>query len=166
MGVFRPDLYRRQLTDLTPAEVTAMGVRALLLDVDNTLSLHHSQTPLPGIPEWLASMKQAGILLVIVSNARKSRVQPFADSLDLPFFWLCKKPLPFSILRGIRRLGVSKKQTMLCGDQLFTDMAAGFLAGTKKLLVTPAKPETGWSFRLRRRLEKPLLARYTGEEQK
>jgi predicted HAD superfamily phosphohydrolase YqeG len=49
---------------------------------------------------------------------------------------------------------------MLCGDQLFTDMPAGNLCGIKTLLVTPAQLETGWTFRLRRRLEQPLLRKY------
>ena len=68
--------------------------------------------------------------------------------------------MPFRLKKAIRRLGVNKDTVMLCGDQLFTDMPAGNLCGIKTLLVTPAQLETGWTFRLRRRLDQPLLRKY------
>ncbi len=164
MALFRPTVMRERLTDLTPADVSALGVDTLLLDVDNTLALHHAPTPLPGIAPWLAAMQAQGIRLFIVSNARGSRVAPFAESVGLPYFSLCQKPLPFGVNRAVRRLGVPKRRVLLCGDQLFTDMLAGRLAGVKTLLVNPARPEEKWHFRLRRRLEQPLLRRYRRKE--
>lgn len=163
MGIFHPTLQKKRLTDVTVEELGALGVTALLLDVDNTLSTHHSQTPLPGVEAWLRVMKQAGISMLIVSNARRERVEPFARRLALDFLCLCKKPLPFRLNRAVGMLGREKSQVMLCGDQLFTDMPAGNLAGIKTLLVTPAKEETGWTFKIRRRLEKPLLRKYEKE---
>jgi HAD superfamily phosphatase (TIGR01668 family) len=160
MAVFRPTLQKYRLTDLTAEELKNLGVSTLLLDVDNTLSTHHSQTPLEGIEDWLDDMRKAKVNLFIVSNAREARVAPFAEKLGLSYFSLCKKPLPFRLQKAIRRLGVKKDTVMLCGDQLFTDMPAGNLCGIKTLLVTPAQLETGWTFRLRRRLEQPLLRKY------
>ena len=145
-------------------EAKEMGVSTLLLDVDNTLSTHHSQIPLEGVESWLCEMKQQGFDLFLVSNAKERRVAPFAKRLDIGFFSLCKKPLPFGVLRAINRLNVPKNNVMLCGDQLFTDMPAGRLAGIKTLLVEPAQLETGWTFRIRRSLEKPLLRRYHRKE--
>ena len=162
--MFRPTIMKKRLVNLTVQEVKELGVSTLLLDVDNTLSTHHSQIPLTGIEDWIYQMKEQGIYLFIVSNAKKKRVEPFANALGLPFFSLCKKPLPFGILRAIKRLKVPKPTVMLCGDQLFTDMPAGRLAGIKTLLVEPAEMETGWTFRIRRRLEKPLIKRYRDKE--
>ena len=164
--MFRPTIMKKRLTNLTIEELNAMGVTTLLLDVDNTLSTHHSQTPLEGVVEWLEMMKQAGIGLFIVSNAKKQRVEPFAKFLDIPFFSLCKKPLPFGIKRAVKCLKVSKNQVLLCGDQLFTDMPAGRLAGIKTMLVEPALLENGWTFKIRRTLEKPLLKKYSQKENK
>ena len=163
--MFAPTIMKARLVQLTPQEVKQMGITTLLLDVDNTLSTHHSQIPLEGIVEWVETMKNEGILLFIVSNAKKSRVAPFADLLGLPYFYLCKKPLPFGIMRAIKQLNVPKSRVMLCGDQIFTDMIAGRFAVIKTLLVEPAQLEVGFTFRLRRRLEKPLIRRYYRKEQ-
>ncbi|MBR6548949.1 MAG: YqeG family HAD IIIA-type phosphatase [Clostridia bacterium] len=164
MAIFRPTLQRNRVTDLSVKTVQQLKISTLLLDVDNTLSTHHSQIPLNGVEKWLADMTEAGVSLFIVSNAKKERVAPFAEQLGLPYFWLCKKPLPFRLKKAIRQLGAEKRSVMLCGDQLFTDMAAGNLCGIRTLLVTPAQLETGWTFRLRRCLERPLLKRYKKEQ--
>ena len=162
--MFRPSIIKKRLVNLTANELNEMGITTLLLDVDNTLSTHHSQTPLEGVVSWLDEMKKQGIGLFLVSNAKEKRVAPFAKQLGIGYFSLCKKPLPFGIIRAIKRLNVPKSSVMLCGDQLFTDMPAGRLAGIKTLLVEPAQLESGWTFRVRRRLEKPLLRRYHQKE--
>lgn len=164
MAIFQPNHYCHRLTDVTVEQLHQWEIQTLLLDVDNTLSTHHSQIPLDGIPRWIEEMKQANIALMIVSNAKKERVAPFAERLGLDYFWLCKKPLPFRLKKAMKQLGVSRENVMLCGDQLFTDMPAGNLCGIQTLLVTPAQPEQGWTFRVRRRLERPLLKRYQKEK--
>ncbi len=162
--MFQPTIIKKRLVNLTTEQLKQMGITTLLLDVDNTLSTHHSQTPLEGVIPWISDMKRQGISLFLVSNAKEKRVGPFAKQLDVGYFSLCKKPFPFGVLRAIKQLNVPKNEVMLCGDQLFTDMPAGRLAGIRTLLVEPAQLEDGWTFRVRRTLEKPLLRRYHRKE--
>ena len=161
MPVFRPTIMKGRLTMLQPAELSEMGIKGLLLDVDNTLATHFNQTPLEGIPEFLGKMSGFGIKLMIVSNARASRVEPFAEKLGLPFECLCKKPLPFGGMRAVRRMGLEKSEVLLCGDQLFTDILCGNVCGIKTLLLTPALMEDKLNFKIKRPLEKPLLRKYS-----
>ena len=49
------------------------------------------------------------------------------------------------------------------GDQIFTDILGGKLAGVKTLLVTSITREEALSFRLRRRIEDFLLKRWKYE---
>ncbi len=160
MAIFKPTYYKRRLTDLTVAELKNEGIHTLLLDVDNTLSTHHNPEPDEGIPALIDEMKREGIGLIIVSNSRRARVEPFAQKLGVDFFYLCKKPLPFRLNKAIKQMGADKKGMMLCGDQIFTDMPAGNLCGVKTLLLEPIEEETGWSFRVRRKLERPMRRRY------
>ena len=160
MAIFKPTYYKRRLTDLSVAELKEKGIHTLLLDVDNTLSTHHNPNPDEGIPAFIERMKEEGIALFIVSNSRRARVEPFADKLGIDFFSLCKKPLPFRLRKAIKRMGADKKGMMLCGDQIFTDMPAGNLCGVKTLLLDPIEAESGWSFRLRRAVERPMRRRY------
>ena len=92
MALLLPDYRVRRVTDIKPAFLRELGVLALLLDVDNTLSTHGGQTPLKGLAEWIRSMREQGILLLILSNARKRRVEPYAGSLGLDFQALSLKP--------------------------------------------------------------------------
>ena len=83
-----------------------MKVRALLLDVDNTLSEPESQTPFPGTIEWAQAMQKAGIALVILSNNYRERVAPFAAQYELPFEPFAMKPLPIGYRKAMKHLGV------------------------------------------------------------
>lgn len=158
--LFKPHLKKEHITDITLDDLKALGVDTLILDVDNTLSKHHSQTAAPGVKEWLADIQQKGIKLIILSNARRARVEPFANMLGLEFIPLGLKPLTFGYGKIRRLLKVKRKQVATVGDQLFTDMMGGHLAGIKCILVTPYEEEQKTSFVIRRRLEKILLKKY------
>ncbi len=160
MAVFRPTKYCHRLIDVTIEQLKQMQIHTLLLDVDNTLSTHHNPQPAEGIVSWINAAKEEGIRMMIVSNSRQKRVEPFAASLGLDFFSLCKKPLPFRLNRAIRAMEKEKSGILLCGDQVFTDLLAGKLCRIKTLLLDPIEPETGWSFRLRRFLEQPIRNKY------
>ena len=158
--IFKPHLKKNCITDITTQDLKDLGVDTLLLDVDNTLSLHHSQTPAEGVVQWLRDMEKSGIKLIILSNARCSRVSPFANKLKLPFVWLAKKPLPTGYFKAKRMMDINFKTTAAVGDQLFTDMLGGHLVGIKCILVTPFKLEDKWNFKIRRRIERLFLNRY------
>ena len=83
LALFYPTIYRRRITDITLDDLEKLGVRGLLLDVDNTLTAHGSQHLSPEVRDWLRDMQQAGIGLTVVSNALPSRVGPFAEKIGL-----------------------------------------------------------------------------------
>ena len=51
MPLLLPDAAEEKITDITPELLRAMGVKALILDADNTLSGHGSQLPFEGAVE-------------------------------------------------------------------------------------------------------------------
>ena len=84
---------------------------------------------------------------------------PFAGKLGLAYQALSVKPLPMGYLRAVRRLGVKRRQAAIVGDQLFTDILGGRMAGVTTILADPILEENGRSFRLRRKWEKKILSR-------
>ena len=163
MALFKPFAMFNRVTDITPEFLIKNGIKGLALDADNTLSEHHSQTPHEGVEQWLDLMRESGIKLIMVSNAKAERVAPFADRLGLAYTSTSLKPLPFGFLRAAKSMDLLRKSIAAVGDQLFTDMLGANLAGVKGILVTPIKPEQGASFRLRRRIERPLIAKYNSK---
>ena len=105
-------------------------------------------------------MKAAGIRLMLASNNFKSRVQPFAQQLGLPFASFCCKPSPSWLLAARRLWGLPRSKMALVGDQIYTDALAGHLAGVTVLLVKPLEEDIKSTIRLKRKLEAPVLARY------
>ena len=156
MALQLPTLATKRLLDITPELLHTMQVRAILLDVDNTLSHHGSQTPFAGSIQWVNEMREAGFQLIIVSNNTQARITPFAGQFDLPFIWRACKPLPIGYVKAAKRLGVRHRETVIIGDQVYTDVVGANLIGMRSILVEPVEEEHGWSFRVRRHFERKV----------
>ena len=155
-----PMWIQHRITDLTAAGLQAAGVLGLLLDVDNTLTLHDSQTVPDDVSAWLCAARDAGLSLIIVSNAKAARVAPFAEKLELPYVSRAAKPLPFGFWIAVKRLGLRRRECLVIGDQIFTDMWGAFFGGLPAAQLDPIQPEEGHGFLLfKRRLERPIRAR-------
>src|SRR5262245_27346520 len=129
MKWFLPDLLVRSVQELTPARLASLGVRAVLLDVDGTLKPHFASHIEDDVLAWLKNLSEAGIQAALLTNGKAQRLGPLAESLGLPFFPSACKPLPFVCRRAVRELKLRAKEVALIGDQLFTDVACGRLAG-------------------------------------
>ena len=158
--LLKPDVKFHGITDITVEALEKFGIKALLLDVDNTMSTHHGTVLTEGLCDWIAAMQKSGIKLMVLSNSKRRRIEPFANRIGLPFISLGCKPLPTGYLRGVKALGEKRKNTAIVGDQIFTDVLGGNIVGVKTVLLTPIKLEDGWSFKLRRKLEKKVYKRY------
>lgn len=160
MSLLYPTLYRDRITDITLEDLQALGVRGLLLDVDNTLTTHGSQDLSPAVAAWLKQMQEAGIRMTVVSNSWEWRVAPFAEKLGLRHTSLSCKPSPVGFWRGIHRLGLKRNECVAIGDQVFTDILGANLCGVRSIQLQPIQPEVGKPFlAYRRKWEKWLYAR-------
>lgn len=160
MPLFAPTAFFRRITDIAPEYLRAHGIRALILDVDNTLTEHGSQVLPPEVDAWLGQMRAEGIRLVIASNNMPKRVAPFAKRVGLDYQAFCCKPSPLGLRRARRAMGVPRSAVALVGDQIFTDSLGANLYGIPMLLVQPMQQDTHLTIRLKRMLEKPILALY------
>lgn len=160
MSLLYPMLARKRVTGITPELLKRLGVKALLLDADNTLTTHNNPRPAPEVMGWLERMRKSGIKLVMVSNNYERRVRPFAAKLGLTYTANACKPLPWGFARAAKQLGLVPRRTAVVGDQIFTDILGGNLFGAVTILVEPMQPETSVLFRLKRRLEVVVLRRY------
>lgn len=151
--LLNPTKIFNRITDITIEDLSKNNIKGLLIDVDNTLSTHGSQTPIDNLDKWIVDIKSHGIKLFILSNARRSRVEPFANKVGLEFVCLGTKPLPRGYLEGKRRMKLKSKNIAIVGDQLFTDVLGGKLSFMKTFLVRPIKLEDKMSFKIRRKLE-------------
>lgn len=168
MPLLQPCRMVRHITDLPPSFFEENGYRAVILDVDNTLTTHGNPVPAEGVTEWVEAVKKTGVQMAILSNNTRKRVEPFAKKLGLDFVSMAGKPLSFGVTRACKRYGLRPGQVALIGDQIFTDILSGNVKGVCTILVEPYELEKGWFFRLKRRLEQPVIRRFRkrkGEKQ-
>ena len=77
-----------RVTDITSAFLKENGIKALILDVDNTL-IDLKQKEIADISAWVKGLKDDGIHLCICSNSiKKNIISNLAKKWDIPFFLL------------------------------------------------------------------------------
>ncbi len=155
--LFKSTASFRKVTDITPEFLKKLGIKGLILDVDNTLTTHDNPEPAENVPEWVDSMKKNNIKLIIVSNNHPPRVKPFADMLGIDFVCEGKKPLSKGFKEAVKKINLPKKNIAAVGDQIFTDVLGANLYGIKMLYTVPIEHEKTTFFKIKRTLEKPFL---------
>lgn len=156
-----PDDYQKTIFDIDFNNLKAKGVRALLIDVDNTLIPYNESIPSVKLIDLFSRLKIQGFQIMIISNNRVQRIQLFSSVLNCPFIARAKKPLPFSFKKAMKRLNITDKNSIcVIGDQLMTDVFGAKRFGLKCILVDAIKRDNEkWFTRLNRRLENRMLNR-------
>lgn len=152
-----PRVVVSRLTDVTPAMLRELGVRALLLDFDNTIVPYTTDAPTEAMARWLQELPEAGIFLAVVSNSRKDRVVRFCRAAGLSCITHSRKPFQKGIGQAMARFQLEPSTTALAGDQIFTDVLGANCGGLTSILVTPIHLHNVW-LKLRYGLETALPA--------
>ena len=152
--VFENYLYVR------PEFLSSLGIRALLIDIDNTLAPYEQDLPDENIINWFAQMKEAGISCALISNNDAPRVELFNSLLSLPAYAKSGKPCKKTLIRAMRDMGVDASVTAGLGDQLLTDTLAVHKLGMISIIVPPIKDKLTPFFKFKRRLERPFMKKY------
>lgn len=160
MALFLPNLILKDVTEVNPSLMEKYKIKALILDVDNTLTTHGSQHIQSEVLDWLSQMKKLGIPMMIVSNNTKERIHPFASRLGLDYVAMGCKPLTYGFSRAQKRFGFASNQIAVIGDQIYTDIVGGNLKGCFTILVSPFQLENNAFFKIKRKLEQGHIKCY------
>lgn len=157
---FVPEYYFETFDKASAEFLKSIGVKGIVLDVDNTLEPYENATPGEHVVAWLESLKKVGISAAIVSNNGGERINLFNKELGLPAYYKAKKPFKKNVLCAMKDMGTVKENTILMGDQVFTDVWAAHNTGIRAILVPPIKDKTDIFTKFKRLLEKPILKKY------
>lgn len=160
----KPALYLNGFEELTPSFLEKIGVTTLLLDVDNTLSDGHDQPVGDSVKAHLEVLQNCGIRLCVLSNNNEARVSDFSKPLGLSYIADANKPQKSGVLRALKQTGAFAAETLMVGDQLFTDVWAANRCGVRAALVKPRSGGETRFIRFKRALEKPFLRRFERDE--
>jgi len=155
-----PDYMFEHYYDVTPEFLASIGVRALLIDIDNTLAPYEQPTPDDTHRAWFASLDAAGIRTALISNNHRERVEEFNETLGREAYWHSAKPFGKTLKKVMRGWGLERAQVAVLGDQLLTDALAGKALGLTVLIVPPIRDKKTAFVRFKRYLERPYIRAY------
>ena len=162
-----PDLYLDDIYCISPEMLLEKGIKAVLLDIDNTLVTYDDPMPTESVLKWLGALSEAGIKAAFISNNHKERVELYNEKLGCPAFYDSGKPFKKACRRALEAMEVTAKEAAIIGDQVFTDVVAGRNAGLgMAILVKPIKDKTNLFFKTKRLLEKPVIRTYNRRQKK
>ncbi|MDI9590311.1 MAG: YqeG family HAD IIIA-type phosphatase [Acidobacteriota bacterium] len=158
MGLFTATRYVASIEMIEIEWLRAQGIRCVLLDRDNTCVPRDAEVAPPAVLDWIERVHRAGISTCIVSNNFHSRqVERSARELGCDVVHHAMKPAPIAVTKALRKMGVTADEAILIGDQVYTDVVAGNLAGVRTVLVRPQSTADLWYTNIMRKGERMIL---------
>ena len=162
--ILYPKAYFKKITQITKEFLQEKQIKALILDVDNTL-IDYNKNLSEDIIEWAKELKQKEMKLYILSNTNhKEKVEKVAKSLEIPYQNLAKKPLKSGFLKVEKILQEKPENIGVVGDQIFTDIIGGNRCKMFTILVDPIDEKDFWYTAWKRPLENKIKEKYIKNE--
>lgn len=152
--LFCPRLMVNSVYDIDVEKLKAMGIRGIILDLDNTVIPWDSALMCPEAHQWLRALLDAGLRVGLVSNNHRRRVEKFANIFGIPFAARAFKPAKRGFRRVMAAMRLTENQVAVVGDQLFTDILGGNRLGCYTIWVKPLTAKEFVGTKCTRQLEK------------
>ncbi len=157
---FYPDYSYKCVGDIEPDFFKNNNIKYAVLDIDNTLVPYTVKTPDKTAFDFLKRLDSEGVVYCFLSNNSANRVEIFNENIGAVFVSNAKKPLLSGMKKVIELMDANPKETVLIGDQVFTDVLTGKRAGVKTILVLPIEDKETLFFKFKRAMEKIVLKGY------
>ncbi|NLM74706.1 MAG: YqeG family HAD IIIA-type phosphatase [Clostridiaceae bacterium] len=157
LKILKPDTMVKSIYSISPEDFIRKKIFGLILDIDNTLVATHIKKPDANLISYIKALKESGIKVIIVSNAKKERVEEFCKPLDIEYVYKALKPLSRGFILALKKMDLPRENVAIVGDQLFTDVLGGNLSKIHTILIKPIDLNEPFLIRLKRILEKPFL---------
>ena len=158
--LLKPYMYVKDVFSIDYRKLQQEGIKGIMFDIDNTLINYEQHTVDEKLLELFKDLNDRGFKVALVSNGPQKRVEKF--NLDLSIFALHRalKPSRRGLKKAIKSMKIERKQAVIVGDQIFTDVLAANRLGIKSVLVQPIKPKDSWGEIKKRIIEKKLLKKF------
>lgn len=135
------------------------GYRGILFDIDNTLVMHDAPANEKAV-RLFAELREIGFKTCLISNNDTPRTAPFAEAVGTEYVCNAGKPKASGYIEAMEKLGLTKEQTMMVGDQLFTDIWGANNAGVYAVLTDKIARDPYFYIRLKRAGEAIVMLFY------
>lgn len=158
MALFEPDRYFSRLSHVDiDRDLLGRGLDHVLLDIDNTILTRDTHEVPRDVGLWLGRARTAGVSFCLLSNNWHHGVYELAGQLELPLVAKAIKPLPHGFLRAMGKIGGTRKDTVVIGDQLVTDVLGAHFMGLPAYMLQPLVEADLWHTLLLRHFERLVM---------
>lgn len=155
-----PKAHFKNVREITIEFLKKNEIKALILDVDNTL-IDYDRKLEDSTIKWAEELKKQGIKLYILSNTnKKDKVQEVAKKLKIEYEYFAKKPFKTGFKKVQTKLQEEAKNIGVVGDQIFTDIIGGNRCKMFTILVEPIAEKDIWITMLKRPIENTIKKQY------
>lgn len=162
-----PEKYLYRISDIDLAkDIIDKGYKNILLDVDNTILTRDTSTVPTDVSKWIDKARSLDLKICLISNDWHENVVSISKELKLPIVVKSLKPLPPAFFRAMKKINAKKKETIMIGDQLMTDVFGAHAVGLKCYLVKPLVKKDLIHTLLLRKIENVILRKTSPEPQK
>lgn len=155
----KPLLEADRLFDIPLEFLKENNIELVLLDLDNTLAPWHSYTADEKTAAWVKTVQGAGIKTLVLTNGSGKKAEELARALSLEIVNNAKKPFISKIKKCLCKQNASAEQTLIIGDQLFTDIFAANRIKAKSVLLQPISKREWWATKAFNRTRERLAGR-------
>ncbi|MBQ0008964.1 MAG: HAD hydrolase-like protein [Firmicutes bacterium] len=153
---FVPFAHAQSIFEIDVSFYKKLGVKFLLLDLDNTLDSYKTELPSKRVVELKEDLLMEGIEIIITSNNTGKRVTKYAKALGVRFMSKLAKPFSKRLLKKLKAMKIHLDEVILIGDQIVTDISCANGAKIKNVLTEKLVPEDQPTTRFNRLFDNPL----------
>lgn len=154
-----PDLFVSSVTKIPLPLLAGLKKKGMIFDLDNTITEWNNPEIKEDVIQWFGSLSKFGITACLVSNNKGPRVMEAARKLRIPFVAKASKPRRRAFRKAMEVLKTRPEETVVVGDQIFTDILGGKRAGLYSILVVPISSREFIGTRCMRQVERVVLKR-------
>jgi len=159
-----PKEYVPSVYDIHLDKLWNQGKRLILTDLDNTLVPWNERQVSNSLTDWFSRIRNYGFNTCLVTNNRGQHVTEFARQVGARAVRGARKPRPHGFLQAMSYFNASPAETVMIGDQLFTDIRGGNRLGLYTILVVPIHKREWWGTRMNRVLERAAVRVFFGDK--
>lgn len=155
---FCPGEFAGSVPEIDIEKLKIKGIRALLLDLDNTLVPWQGYDVSVDIADWVRRANAAGMKICLVSNTRTAgRLERLSNKLNVEYAVKALKPRRAGFETALKLMDVKAGEAAVIGDQIFTDVLGGNRLGIYTILVRPMYRREFFGTKISRFFERLLM---------
>lgn len=154
MRIYRPDIYQKDVFSINYEKLKKKNIKVLIYDIDDTL-IPSNEIKLKEETINLIKKLKKDFKVILLTNAPSFRSSKIKKQLDIDCYSLSMKPFKYNLHKIMKNY--DKKEVVLIGDRLLTDIKLANNYNIMSILVDPISNHNFILVKLLKKLkEEPL----------